>query len=180
MSHPARRFAIAALIFGLTAAAVPAATAASPAGATLSKAKRSLTWSGGPFTLSQPTGDAQSQTGGLVQTACPGGKTDGMFDHFFLKVNLGAGSKIKGSIVGSVSGLEILQGPADAPNDFDLFVYAPDGSEVGESTNPGSHENVTFVLKAAFRNQPYEVRVAPYEVLPGATYSGKAAALVVK
>jgi hypothetical protein len=180
MSHRLRRLSIAVLIFGLAAAAVPAATAASPAGATLSKAKRSLSWSGGPFTLSQPTGDAQTQTGGLVQTACPGGKTDSMCDHFFLKVNMGAGSKIKVSIVGSTTGLEILQGPADAPNDFDMYVYAPDGSEVGESTHPGSHESVTFVLKAGYRNKPYEVRIAPYEVLPGATYSGKAAALVVK
>jgi len=170
-----RRLAVVASIIGLAAAITPVAGAAKPAGGTLSKAKRSLSWSGGPYTVSQPTGDAQTQTGGLVETACPGGKTDSMCDHFMLKVNMGAGSKIKISLGASSSGLEILQTVADGPNDFDLYVYAPDGSEVGESVNAGTHESLIFALKPAWRNKAFEVRIAPYMVVPGATYSAKAA-----
>ena len=173
-----RRVALAVLIAGFVTAVVPAASAAKPATGTLSKGHRSLAWSGGPYTTPQPTGDAQTQTGGLVQTACPGGKTDTGCDHFFLKVNLGAGSRIKITLTASKSGLEILETPVTtAPNDFDMFVFAPDGSEIGESANPGTHESLTFTLKAAWRNKPIEVRVAPYLVVPGAMYFGKAAAL---
>jgi len=58
-----------------------------------------------------------------------------------------------------------------------LFVYAPDGTKVGESATPRGRESVTFVHKRAFRNKPYEVRVVPYLVVPGATYQGTGRAM---
>ena len=172
-----RRLVLATLVAGLLAAVVPAAIAATPATGTLSKAKRLVSWSGS-FTTPQPTGDAQSLLG--LPTACPNGKTDSTCDHFFLKVSLGQGSKIKVSIVGSPSGLELLQSLLLGPNDLDLYVYDPSGNEIGESVSSGSHESVTFTTKAAWRNQLLEVRVAPYLVIPGATYTGKAQALTAK
>jgi len=154
--------AAAAAVFG----AAPA-HAASPDNGTISKSKRTIKWTGGPYAVSYPTTDVE----------CPGGKTDPVCDHFFLKVDMGDGAVIKVTIAGSTSGLEFLQSIAAGPNDFDLFVYAPDGTKVGESATPRGRESVTFVHKRAFRNKPYEVRVVPYLVVPGATYQGTVRAM---
>ena len=160
-------------------ASVPAAQAASPASGTLNKKVRSLSWKGGPFNGPMPTGDAQTLSGGAVQTACLQGSSDPICDHFHLKVDMGPRSLIKLAMTCSSSGLEILQtgGLLSSPNDFDMYVYAPDGTEVGESVTGGCHETVTFSVTRASRNKPYEVRVAPYDVIPGATYTVKATTL---
>ncbi len=147
--------------------ATASAQAASPPSGTLSKSKRTVTWTGGPFTVSYP----------ITSVApCLNGASDTMCDHFLLKVNMGQGAKIKVSIIGSNSGLEILQVVA-GPNDYDLYVYDPDGNEVGSSAGPTSHESVTFTHKARFRNRPYEVRVIPFLLVPPSTYNGTATAL---
>jgi hypothetical protein len=162
---PRKLFALATLVAALTVSALPAGAAA-PATATLSKSKRTVTWSGGPFAVSYPTTDVE----------CVNGSSDSMCDHFMLKVNMGQGAKIKVSIVGSTSGLEVLQ-VLVGPNDFDLFIYGPDGNKVAESGSTGGREAATFTHKASFRNKSYEVRVVPYLVVPGATYKGAAATL---
>src|SRR5581483_1057953 len=143
------------------------AEAAAPGGGTLSKAKRSVTWNGGPFTTSYPISSA---------APCLNGSSDAMCDHFLLKVNMGQGARIKVSIVPSASGLEVLQVVA-GPNDYDLFVFDVDGNQVGESAGSTGRESVTFTHKARLRNRPYEVRVIPFLLIPGATYKGTAAAL---
>jgi hypothetical protein len=143
------------------------ASASVPAGGTLSRSIRSLSWTGGPFTVTYPTSDFE----------CLGGASDGFCDHYKLKINMGEGAKVKVSIVGSPSGLEVLQGPASGPNDFDLFVYDADGNLVGSSQGTTGRESVTFTQKARLRGRPYEVRVVPFIILPGATYKGTAAAL---
>jgi hypothetical protein len=178
MRH-AIRILIAAAATCAVVASVPAANAATPKTGTLNKKVRALTWKGGPFNGPQPTGDAQTVTGGLVQTACPQGKNDTNCDHFYLKVDMGSRSLIKISMTCSASGLEILQtgGLLSSPNDFDLYLYGPDGNEVAESASGGCHESVTFSVTKSFRNKPYEVRIAPYDVLPGATYQAKATTL---
>jgi len=157
----------------LTAAAavslllVSTAQAATPASGTLSKSKRTLTWNGGPFTTSYP----------ITSVApCVNGASDSMCDHFLLKVNMGQGARIKVSIVPSPSGLEILQVVA-GPNDYDMYLFDPDGNQVGESAGSTGRESITFTQKARFRNRPYEVRVIPFLLIPGATYKGTAATL---
>jgi hypothetical protein len=142
------------------------AQAAAPGIGTLSKAKRSVTWNGGPYVVSYPTSNVE----------CVNGSSDSMCDHFMLKVNMGQGAKIKVAIVPSSSGLEILQILA-GPNDYDLYVYGPDGNKVGESAGSTGRESVTFKHKASFRNKAYEVRVVPFLMIPGATYKGTATAL---
>jgi hypothetical protein len=142
------------------------AQAASPAGGTLSKSKRTVTWNGGPFTTSYP----------ITSVSPCLGSTDTMCDHFMLKVNMGNGARIKVSIVPSASGLEVLQVVA-GPNDYDLYVFDPQGNEVGESAGSTGRESVTFTHKARFRNQAYDVRVIPFLLVPGATYKGTATAL---
>ena len=176
MRH-AIRILIAVVATCAVVASVPAANAASPAAGSLNKKVRSLSWKGGPFNGPFPTGDAQSLSGGLVQTACPQGKSDTICDHYYLKIDMGPRSLIKLSMTCSQSGLEVLQAAGSAPNDFDMYLYGPDGNEIGESVSGGCHESVTFSLTRSFRNKPYEVRISPYDVLPGATYSAKATTL---
>jgi hypothetical protein len=146
--------------------ATASAQAASPPSGTLSKSKRTVSWTGGPFNVSYP----------ITSVSPCLGPTDPMCDHFLLKVNMGQGARIKVSIIGSNSGLEVLQVVA-GPNDYDLYVYDPDGNVVGSSAGPTSHESVTFTHKARFRNRPYEVRVIPFLLVPPSTYKGTATAL---
>jgi hypothetical protein len=143
------------------------AQAAAPAGGTLSKSKRSLTWNGGPFTTSYPISSA---------APCLNGASDTMCDHFLLKVNMGQGARIKVSIVPSTSGLEVLQVVA-GPNDYDMYLFDPQGNQVGESAGSTGRETITFTHKAKFRNKAYEVRVIPFLLVPGATYKGTATTL---
>jgi hypothetical protein len=134
--------------------AMGTANAADPASGTLSKSKKSLKWSGS-FTLSQPN---------PVTADCVGGASDPICDHFMLKVNLGDGARIRVEV--------------PVPNgttDFDLHVYGPTGNLVGSSANsPGENEIVEFRHSARYRNKAYEVRVVPWLVVPGTTYSGTA------
>jgi hypothetical protein len=144
---------------GLLASAVPAA-AATPATATLSAKKKTVTW-GGSFTASQPIA-------GVVASGCVLGESDPMCDHFKLKINLGEGAKIRVSI------------PAQQATDIDFAVFAPDGSEVASSGNlPGEAEMAEFIHRARFRNRQYEVQVVPYLVAPGTTYKGTVKAITL-
>ncbi len=129
------------------------ANAATPASGTLSKKLKIVKWTGS-FTLSEP----DSLTG------CLGGATDPICDHFLLKVDLGDGARVR------------IDLPApDAVSDVDLYVYAPTGSEVGSSANAfGTNERVEFRHSGRFRNKVYEVRIMPWLVVPGTSYSATA------
>lgn len=152
----------AAILTALIAGVVPA-DAASPASGTLSKTKRTLTWQGATYNYAIPWPDAI--------LFC----TDGQCDHFKLKVNMGDGARVKVALKMSSSGVESLQnfgGQGVAPNDYDLYVYDPNGIQVGESAGPTGNEKVTFTHKGKFRNKEYDVMVSPWLVVPGATYKG--------
>lgn len=130
--------------------------AASPAGGTLSKTKKKLTWTG-TFALSEPT---------LIE-GCVSGDA-GICDHFALKLNLGEGATVKVSI------------PGQTATDMDLIVYDPSGAIVGSSGEvPGSGEVVEFKHRSRHRNKAYTVEVKPFLVAPGTTYKGTAAVLVL-
>jgi hypothetical protein len=153
-----RYIAVAAVLAALVAGAVPA-DAASPSGGTLSKTKRALTWAGMTHNYAIPWPDPV--------LFC----TDGQCDHFKLKVNMGDGARIKVSIKASSSGLELAQVVA-GPNDYDLYLYDPNGNQVAESADADGNESFTFTHKARFRNKTYDVMVSPWIVLPGTTYKG--------
>lgn len=129
----------------LVVAALPAtAFGASPASGTLGK-RGSVTWQGGPFTVSNPA-------------ACVGA-FDPTCDHYTLTVD-----------GGKTTAVRVATSAADG-QDFDLFVYDAAGREVAHSAGGTGNEVATIPAPAS---GTYEVRVQPWLVTPGATYTGVA------
>jgi hypothetical protein len=153
-----KSLAVAAVLMVLIVGAFPA-DAAAPAGGTLSKTKQSLSWTGASYNYAIPWPDPI--------LFC----TDAQCDHFKLKVNMGDGARVKVSIKASSSGLEVAQVVA-GPNDYDLYLYDPNGNQIADSADSDGNESFTFTHKARFRNKTYDVMVSPWIVLPGATYKG--------
>lgn len=130
------------------AAAVPA-TGAVPASGTVSTATPTASWTGGPVLVSNPSG------------VCVSG-TDPLCDTFSLTIAPPA--------TGSYT-VEITTTPSSTGDDYDLYVFGPSGSSVGSSASESGAERVVL------ENPPagvYRVAVAPYLVVPGGTYEGKA------
>lgn len=139
-----RKLLLAAAALPVALLALPA-QAANPSGGTLSATTRVVTWSG--------SADASNPLGcsGPDDTTC---------DSYALKVEAVAGQDVRVSI-------DVAGG-----DDWDLFVYEPDGDEVAASAQgPGTDESATFPVATT---GTYEVRVQPYAVIPGASYGGKA------
>ncbi len=162
-----RLAAVVMVVIGLTATS--GAQAASPASGKLLRTKRVMTWSGGPFILSEPN---------YVAADCLGGKNDPLCDHFALTVNLADGAQIEVSVTTRSPNPEEGAQPIDG-DDYDLFVYRPDGALVAEAANTRGNEKIVFTHSARFSGKPYEIRVHPWFVLPGSTYKGTAKALTV-
>jgi hypothetical protein len=135
--------ALAAVALGVTVGG------AEPDQGTISRDSRSVTWAGGPFTVSNPAG-------------CVGGAGDPTCDHFRLIVNAPHGSTF----------IVAIQTPAGSTDDFDLFVYYPDGSEAASSASSGGNEAVVIEHRTDKGTGPYEVRVQPWLVNAGGNYSG--------
>lgn len=144
-----------------------AAEAATPESGSINRSKRSVKWSGGPLYLSQPN---------PVASDCLGDSDDPTCDYFALTVNLGEGARIQVKVTtpspNTDDGINGVQG-----DDYDLFVYAPNGTLVAESANPRGNETAEFRHRARYNGKPYEVRITPWLVLPGSTYEGTAQAL---
>ena len=125
-----------------------AQAAPKPAKATLDAARPKVAWTGAPGNV-----NPVECTGPL---AC---------EHFKLKI-VPTGQAVK----------IVLDVPANM--DFDLYVYAPNGIEAGNSGNlPGEDEVV--VLKAP-KPGVYDVVVQPYLVVPGTAYKATAAFVAAK
>lgn len=134
----------------LVLVAGPAAWAADPAAGTVSK-RQDAGWTGGPFVVSNPA-------------ACLTG-IDPVCDHFLLTVDARAGTHVAVAITNA----------APETNDFDLFVYAPDGTLLASSATASGTEKAVFEHKAQYAGRAYEVRVQPWLVDAGMTYQGVAA-----
>jgi hypothetical protein len=139
---------VAVVAAGLVAAWFTPATAsaATPGGGTVSKKSPSVAWEGGPFAASNPAGCV--------------GAADPTCDHFLLQV----------SGLSGTANVQIAIS-AEEGNDFDLFVYAPDGTLVDSSATASGNEAVTIPQPV---DGTYEVRVQPWLVTPGSTYQGVA------
>jgi hypothetical protein len=161
--------ALLVLTVGLTVSA-QSAHAATPSSGTLTKSKRTVSWNGGPFTLSQPIPDSDCMLGGPDDPIC---------DHFALTIKLGDGARIEVAIKtpapNQAGGQQPVQG-----DDYDLFVFSPTGSLLGKSNTEKGNERVRFNHRARWSGKPYEVRVNPWFVQPGSTYKGTTKALTVR
>nr|MBA3384473.1 hypothetical protein [Actinomycetota bacterium] len=136
------------LVLGVAALVPGASVAATPAAGTVSPVAASVSWSGGPFLTSNPSGLCFA-----VDPSC---------DIYAL------------TIVPPATGnytVEITTTPSSEGDDYDLYVNGPTGARVGSSTTPSGHERVVLTNPAA---GTYSVRTLAWLVSPGGTYTGKA------
>lgn len=133
--------------------AAPAAWAAQPGSGTVAPPNVSASWMGGPYTVGVP-----NQLGCLH----PSNPT---CDAFALTVNLTLGYRFVVAIQSEIPG-----------DDYDLYVYYPDGTEAGRSANAGGNESVVIAHTNLHGSGPYKVRVLPFGVTSGSTYQGIARA----
>ena len=124
------------------------ASAATPTSGTISSQNPTVSWTGGPFLTSNPTFCLPADP------AC---------DTFQLTV---AQPLPRGDYLVKVA----IDGQFDS-DDYDLFVFGPDGEEVGSATTPSGDEEVTLFNPAA---ATYAVVVQAWLVTPGSTYAGQA------
>ena len=71
--------------------------------------------------------------------------------------------------------VDITLNASDPRDDFDVFLYGPDGEEVDSSTNGGTPPEVVSIAGSDLVDgATYEVRVLPWLVRPGSTYNAVA------
>src|SRR6185437_16375039 len=147
-----------ALVAATLGALVPSsASSAVPASGTISPAQTTAAWQGGPAVASNPSG------------VCIGAGLDVICDRYLLTIAPPATG---------TSAVDISITIPNADDDWDLFVYGPDGKQIGSSTNgAGAAESVQINNPVA---GTYEVFVNPWLVTPGNTYNGKATLTVGK
>ncbi len=104
-----------------------------------------------------------------------GGETDPICDHYALTISLGEGARIQIAVKTSSPSAE-----GGLPfDDYDVFVYAPNGALVAEDSSPAGSATAEFRHRKQHNGRPYEVRISPWLVLPGSTYKGTAKALTL-
>src|SRR5437763_1621362 len=146
-------------LFTLLPAALAAAT--NPPGATLSPSSPSVTFTGGPFSTSNPSNPA-----GLNPPVC----TDATCGQFALTVSIPAADfntyKAKVTVGWTNSGTT-TQGSESS--DYDVFIYSPDetGSEVGSAATSNNPEQTSFDAASG----SYTIYVVPYDVAPSVTFT---------
>jgi hypothetical protein len=133
------------------------AFAASPATGSIASKNDEATWNGGPYFVSNP-----ATTGGLVKPVpCDVGQP--ACDSFRLTVT-GGGIKQVLVAIAPAAGFEA--------DDYDLHIYNDKGVRVAEDADADGYESA--VISTTDGSAYYDVRVQPYLVLPGSSYSGVA------
>lgn len=131
-----------------------AADAANPAQGTVSPTSRLTSWTGGPFVASNPTGTALD---------APDCSTAGSCDDFSLHVTAPAdyatGHQLKITVSWSTPG-----------EDYDVYLLDGQGRSVSSAATSSQPEIIVVAPTAG----DYTVRVVPFAVAPGSTYSGTA------
>lgn len=148
-----RCFRITLNLLAITALCATVAQAAEPASGTVSKGKRTATWLGGPHTASAPS------PLGCVSASNPA------CEAFALTVDLKPGSRFAVAIASEIEG-----------DDYDLYVFYPDGTVAGSSATESGNEAVVIEHTLLHGIGSYKVRVLPFTVTPGSTYQGIARA----
>lgn len=136
-------------ILATSAFAAAPAMAAQPSSGTVAPPNISAQWVGGPYTVGVP-----NQLGCVTAN-------DPTCDAFDVTVNLPNNYRFAVAIASEIEG-----------DDYDLYVYYPDGTEAGRSANAGGNESVVIVHNQSRGTGPYKVRVLPFEVTSGSTYQG--------
>src|SRR2546421_10501767 len=134
------------------------AGAASPSSGTVSQSNPNLPWSGALFVMSTPVPEACPPAGDPGNVRC---------DHFFLTIDVPATFWTQ-----NTGGVAIRIAWLSSDNDFDLYVYNSDGTQVASSAAGGTTSEAVFLEFPA--PGVYEVRVVPFLVL-GSDYQGAAA-----
>lgn len=134
------------------------AFAASPAAGDIASRNGEATWTGGPFYVSNPTTTA----GAVKPVPCDVGQPS--CDSFRLTVSAGNGVKQVLIAIAPASGFET--------DDYDLHVYNDRGVRVAEDADGDGYESV--VIDTVDGSAYYDVRVQPYLVGAGSSYSGVA------
>jgi hypothetical protein len=174
-----RLIASAVLMTALATFVLPA-EAASPASGTITKSKRTATWSGSA-SMSDPYPDPVTGFLGIgdifkIDKSC---HTDTACDHFALKVTLPNNARIEVKIVTPRPNPPMGLGQPVTGDDYDLYVYDPTGKLLtgAQGTTERGNEKVTFAHNKKFNGKAYDVAVRPWMVLPGSTYKGTVTAL---
>jgi hypothetical protein len=131
---------------------------ASPSSGSLDSPNGEVTWSGGPFYVSNPT----TTLGLTKQAPCDVGAP--ACDNFQLGVSANGVKQVLIAIAPD-AGFEA--------DDYDLYVYNDQGVLIASDTSGDGFESVVIdVGTSAY----FDVRVQPWLVSPGSTYSGVAQA----
>ena len=149
-SRSALRFVVTAILITLPIAAM----AASPASGSLASKNDEVTWSGGPFYLSNPLTTA----GATKQVPCDLGSPT--CDTFRVTVASGSVKQVLIAIAPN-AGFE--------DDDYDLHVYDDKGVRIAESAGEGGNEAVVINTGTSAY---FDVRVQPYLVDAGSAYTG--------
>ena len=148
---------LATIVLVLSVVSIPAG-AANPSGGTVSPASSSLSWSGALYPLmSTPVPEACPPASDPANVRC---------DHFSLTIDVPSDFWALHS-----GGVAIRITWASSDNDFDLYVYNPQGVQVGSSAAGGTTTEAVFLLLPA--PGAYEVRVVPFLVM-NSDYQGSA------
>ncbi|HEX8774401.1 MAG TPA: Calx-beta domain-containing protein [Pyrinomonadaceae bacterium] len=136
--------------------------AGTPSSGTLSPANPLITYTGGPFPVSNPS----SPIGENPPVCAPG-----TCDEFALKVTIPAGSTTDYSVVVTIDWTDSGTTTQGAPNsDYDLYIYKSDGvTKVGQG--PGTVKPEVAVFQA-FPGD-YIIKVVPYDVSPTVPFQGR-------
>jgi hypothetical protein len=134
------------------------AGAATPESGNLDGQRAEATWTGGPFVVPNP-----STTGGAVkQVPCDLGQP--VCDSFRLTVS------------GNVQQVLVAIAPAAGfeTDDYDLYVYNAAGVQIANDAGADGYESTVFNHDGSAY---YDVRVQPYIINPGSSYSAVAQAV---
>jgi hypothetical protein len=159
LSHPARpvRRVLALVAAGVLAGGAltenGSAVASSPDEGSVSDSSTSVSWTGGPFAVPNPTGNALDAPDCTVPQSC---------DDFTLHVTTPAG-------YGDAHSLKVDVSWPQAAADFDVYVLDQNGNPVGQAASSADPEEVVLPPTTG----TYTVRVVPFLPL-GQSYSAKA------
>src|SRR6476469_2614393 len=146
-------------LFTLLPVALAAAT--NPPSATLSPTNPSVTFTGGPFSVSNPSNPI-----GEHPPVC----TDSTCGQFALTVSIPATdfNTYKAEVtVGWTNSGTTTQG--SATSDYDVFIYSPDetGSQIGSAASTNNPEQTSFDAASG----SYTIYVVPYDVSPSVPFT---------